>query len=62
MGTVTAVNTDKKKKVGKEVCNFLVHYMYLARPIMRYTRVPMQAMRRQLLIPGCYWVKRLEWF
>ena len=26
VGTVTAVNTDKKKKVGKEVCNFLVHY------------------------------------
>ena len=25
-GTVTAVNTDVKKKVGKEMCNFLVHY------------------------------------
>ena len=25
-GKVVAINTDKAKKVGKEVCNFLVHY------------------------------------
>ena len=25
-GTVSAVNTDQTKKIGKEVCNFLVHY------------------------------------
>ena len=25
-GTITAVNTDVTKKVGKEMCNFLVHY------------------------------------
>ena len=25
-GTVSAVNTDKAKKIGKEVCNYLVHY------------------------------------
>jgi hypothetical protein len=25
-GTVSAVNADQTKKIGKEVCNFLVHY------------------------------------